>query len=103
MPRATAKRQLGHDAPLPTEGVEGFVRKYLPKDEHLVLFTFTAYATLIGLFKLTSGGGKPAEAAPTSTGGSSSAIPSVESDGFGDWLEKDGSIDRAIEALEKMQ
>jgi hypothetical protein len=34
--RATgSRRNMGGHAEVPTEGLDGFVRKYLPKDEHV--------------------------------------------------------------------
>ncbi|KAI9910879.1 hypothetical protein PsorP6_010719 [Peronosclerospora sorghi] len=45
-------RLMGHE-PAPAEGsLEAKVRKYLPKDYHIVMATLGAYATIFMFFKL---------------------------------------------------
>ncbi|CAM9482139.1 unnamed protein product [Heterosigma akashiwo] len=78
------------------------VRKFLPKDEHVVLGISGFYLTLYGLSKI-GGGGKKEEApaaAPVSIG-TSTNIPSIADEKFSEWAEIPGNMEKWVDSLEK--
>ena len=96
---AVPKRNMGgHAKGPPPEGFEGTIRKYFPEDHHVALVIIGGYFSLYLFSKLIFGGKKKAApAAVTANASSSSAdgeVPSVDSAAFGDWLAKDGNIEK---------
>jgi hypothetical protein len=87
----------GHAEPVPTEGIDGFVRKYIPKDEYLALAILGAYYVIYKVGGMMMGKA-PVEvvAAPTTTDG---GMPSIDSAEFGDWISKDGNLEKMLTAV----
>ena len=55
--RAAQRRAFSAEAPAQYEGAEATVRKFLPKDEHVVAGMIGVYAGLFLLSKAFTGGG----------------------------------------------
>jgi len=91
------KRNMGGgEAPVPTEGVEGAIRKVLPKNEHVALAIIGGYFSLYLLSSLMSGKKKEVPAAAAASGSTADGeIPSVDSPEFSTWLATDGNIEKA--------
>ena len=95
-----AKRRMGGHAPPPTDGLDGAVRKYLKEDWQLVLGVLGVYTGLFFVYKLVNLG-KKKEAAPAATTAvsvSSGSMPSVDSAEFGEWVAKDGNLEKMLTA-----
>ncbi|KAI9918804.1 hypothetical protein PsorP6_011692 [Peronosclerospora sorghi] len=96
-------RLMGH-GPAPAEGsLEAKVRKYLPKDYHIVMATLGAYATIFMFFKLKPS--KKKEEVVISSGTSSSAstsIPSLFDEEFDEWSKLPGNLEKWEKSLETL-
>mmetsp|Transcript_13530 Transcript_13530/g.27630 ORF Transcript_13530/g.27630 Transcript_13530/m.27630 type:complete len:116 (-) Transcript_13530:97-444(-) len=102
--RASQRRQFGAQAEVEYEGFEKVVRGVLPKDEHVVAGILGGYFALYLVFKGVSavGGKKDAAPAPVAAAPStSSAIPSVEDENFGKWIEEPSNLEKLVASIEK--
>ncbi len=86
------------------EGFEKTVRTYLPKDEHIVFGIMGLYVGLYfvgkGISKLTSSPPKKLKAKPV-VATADQGIPSVESPEFGEWIGKEGNVEKLLAQAEK--
>ena len=101
---APTNRQMSGHAEVQYTGFEASVRKVLPKDEHIVFGIMGMYFSFFVLYKVKSAmspAPPPAPivaAAPSAVG---SAIPSVEDENFGKWIEDEGNLGKLISSIEK--
>eukprot|EP01031_Cornospumella_fuschlensis_P036275 gene36275-44003_t len=91
----------GHHAAPPKDGLEGFLRKYLPGDEHMALGVIGLYLGIYGIVKLTGGKKKeqvaaaPVDAhAHTHAAHGGDEMPSVDSPAFDKWLSTPGNFEK---------
>ena len=99
-----AKRSMGGHAEVQYEGFEAKVRQVLPKDEHIVFGIMGMYFSFFLLFKAKSAMSGPAPEAPKVAAApvsASSAIPSVEDENFGKWIEDESNLGKLISSIEK--
>ncbi|GMI43432.1 hypothetical protein TrCOL_g4279 [Triparma columacea] len=99
------RRGFGAQAEVEYEGFEKVVRGVLPKDEHVVAGILGGYFALYLVFKGVSAVGGKKEAAPVvaaaAPASASSAIPSVEDENFGKWIEEPSNLEKIIASIEK--
>jgi len=88
--QSTQRRTMGGGTAPEWEGIDKVVRGYFPGDHQLAMAIIGGYFSLFALFKVKSAISKKAPTeviastpAPSSDG---SAMPSLDSPGFGDWL-----------------
>ncbi|KAL3788601.1 hypothetical protein HJC23_005260 [Cyclotella cryptica] len=101
-----AKRRMGSSAPAPEwTGIDKVVRGYFPQDDQLATAILGGYFGLFVLYKITSAfSSSPAvEAAPVAAAPSASAgaIPDVDSEEFGTFLESEENVNKLVESWEK--
>ncbi|KAL7452858.1 hypothetical protein ACHAWC_004578 [Mediolabrus comicus] len=102
-----AKRRMGGGAAAAPEwtGIDKVVRGYFPKDEDMVVAISGGYLGLFILFKIKSAlsGSPEEEAAPVAAAPSASAgaIPDVDSEEFGAFLESEENVAKLVESFEK--
>mmetsp|Transcript_10878 Transcript_10878/g.23581 ORF Transcript_10878/g.23581 Transcript_10878/m.23581 type:complete len:127 (+) Transcript_10878:77-457(+) len=102
-----AKRRMGSAAPAPEwTGIDKVVRGYFPKDEQLVCAITGGYFGLFVLYKIKSAmsGAPVEEAAPVAAvavPSSAGAIPDVDSEEFGAFLESEDNVMKLVESFEK--
>ena len=87
------------------EGAEATLRKYLPKDEHIVTAVLGSYVGIYLLSKLL-GGGDDAEEQPVTTlaapaADSDDMVPSLFSDKFEDFINSPGGAERFEKACDE--
>eukprot|EP00984_Skeletonema_dohrnii_P033757 scaffold31368_cov141-Skeletonema_dohrnii-CCMP3373.AAC.1 len=102
-----AKRRMGGGAAAPEwTGIDKVVRGYFPKDEDMVVAISGGYLGLFLLFKIKgalSGSPEVEEAAPVAAApaASAGAIPDVDSEEFGAFLESEENVAKLVESFEK--
>merc|ERR1719223_1166926 len=102
-----AKRRMGGAAAAPEwTGIDKVVRGYFPQDDQLAAAILGGYFGLFILYKIKSAiSGAPVEeaapaiaAAPSSSAG---AIPDIDSEEFGAFLESEENVMKLVESFEK--
>jgi len=97
-----AKRGMaGHSKYVPQSKFDALARKYFPEDYQISIAICSFYFSLFLGYKLFSSKKVPASvSSEISTPSSSSSIPSIESNEFGDWLSGEGNLEKYIANLE---
>ena len=100
------KRRMGSSAPAPEwTGIDKVVRDKFPKDEQLAAAIIGGYFGLFILYKISSAfSSAPAVEAPApvaAPAASAGAIPDVDSEEFGAFLESEENINKLVESFEK--
>eukprot|EP01041_Mallomonas_annulata_P003688 gene3688-7340_t len=95
-----SRNMAGHGPAVPTEGIEGMVRKYLPGNHHVAMGILGFYFSLYMVSGLFSSKKKaPAvAAAPVASDSSlsSNAMPSFESPLFDKWISTPGNLEQYL-------
>mmetsp|Transcript_40060 Transcript_40060/g.68335 ORF Transcript_40060/g.68335 Transcript_40060/m.68335 type:complete len:127 (+) Transcript_40060:75-455(+) len=101
-----AKRRMGSAAPAPEwTGIDKVVRGYFPQDDQLAAAILGGYFGLFCLYKIKSAfSSAPVEEAPVAVAAapsSAGAIPDVDSEEFGAFLESEENVMKLVESFEK--
>ncbi|KAL3763826.1 hypothetical protein ACHAW5_007780 [Stephanodiscus triporus] len=99
-----ARRRMGSSAPAQEwTGIDKVVRSYFPKDEQLAAAIMGGYFGIFVLVKIKGAmSGAPAvEVAPVVVPSGAGAIPDVDSEGFGAFLDSEENVTMLVESFEK--